>query len=173
MDGRNPKDGRWLAEPTWHALGQADVVQVTATEAGWEWRAVVDELERERLGVDQTQARRVTGVRGRAHFEWPGCENDQGGFMKLMWYQIVKEFKCKATSTWSSCDDEREMAFTHRNCTEDGGRTSQLDYILGPRMASDQVYTHNDVKFWCTWDRDVFAMIQEDGSETYFTREKR
>ena len=36
-DGRNPKDGRWLAEPTWHAVGRADVVQVAATEAGWDW----------------------------------------------------------------------------------------------------------------------------------------
>ena len=45
---------------------------------------------------------------------WQGCENDQGGFEKLMWHENMKEFNCKATSTWSNCDDEREMAVTHR-----------------------------------------------------------
>ena len=25
-----------------------------------------------------------------------------------MWYEIMKEFNCKATSIWSSCDDERK-----------------------------------------------------------------
>ena len=29
---------------------------------------------------------------------WQGWDNDQGGLKKLMWYGIVKEFKCKATS---------------------------------------------------------------------------
>ena len=39
------------------------------------------------------------------------------------------------------------MTYTHRKCAEDGnGRTSQLDYNLEPRMASNQVYTQNDVK---------------------------
>ena len=41
---------------------------------------------------------------------WQGCENDQGGFKKLMCYEIMKEFNCKATSIWSRCDDETEMA---------------------------------------------------------------
>ena len=34
--GRNPEDGRWLAEPTWHAVGRADVVQAAA-KVGWDW----------------------------------------------------------------------------------------------------------------------------------------
>ena len=59
---QNPKDGRWLAEPTWHAVGRADVVQVTATEAGWDWRGVVDELECNGLGVDWSQARHEAHV---------------------------------------------------------------------------------------------------------------
>ena len=33
---------------------------------------------------------------------WQGFEND-GGFKKLMWYGIMKEFNCKATSTWCKC----------------------------------------------------------------------
>ena len=34
-DGRNLKDGGWLAEPTWRAVVRADVVQAPATKAGW------------------------------------------------------------------------------------------------------------------------------------------
>ena len=35
------------------------------------------------------------------------CENDHGGFKKLMWYVIVEEINCKASSTWSKCGRER------------------------------------------------------------------
>ena len=56
-DGRNPKDGRWLAEPTWHAVGRANVVQVDATEAGWDWRDAAFELERGGLGVKPVSKR--------------------------------------------------------------------------------------------------------------------
>ena len=35
----------------------------------------------------------------------------------------------KATSIWSSCDDEKDMAFTRKSLGEDGNvRTSQLEY---------------------------------------------
>ena len=54
--GRNPKDEHWLAEPTRH------VVQVAATETGRHWRDVVSELERDGLGVDQSQARHESHV---------------------------------------------------------------------------------------------------------------
>ena len=56
------EDGRRLAEPTWHAVGWADVVQAAATEDGWDWCDVVDELERGGLGVDQSQARHESHV---------------------------------------------------------------------------------------------------------------
>ena len=80
---------------------------------------------------------------------WQGCDDDQGGFKKLMWYEITKEFNSKATSTWSDCDDDREKAFTHRQFEEDGhGRGC----VLGLQMASNQ-YIHDDVKLWSTWDR--------------------
>ena len=106
---------------------------------------------------------------------WQGCENDQGDFKKLMWYEVKKEFNCKATSTRFCCDDEREMSYSHRNWGKDGnGRTSQLDYILGPRMASDQVYVHNDVKLWSTWDLYLInATIQEDDDQGYFAQKKK
>ena len=36
------------------------------------------------------------------------CERDHGGFKKVMWCGIRKEFNCKVTSTWSTCGRERE-----------------------------------------------------------------
>ena len=42
---------------------------------------------------------------------WKGWENVQGGFKKLMWYGIMKEFNCKVTSTWSSDGREKDLAF--------------------------------------------------------------
>ena len=44
---------------------------------------------------------------------WQGYEKDPGGFKKLMWYGIMKEFNCKATSTWSRCGRAKETALTH------------------------------------------------------------
>ena len=32
---------------------------------------------------------------------WQGYDKDPGGFRKLMWYGVVQEFNCKATSTCS------------------------------------------------------------------------
>ena len=86
----------------------------------------------------------------------------------MVWYETMKESNCTATSTRSSCDDEREMAFTHRPFGKDGvGTTSQLDYILGPKMASNQVFKHIDVKLWDTWNHYLMhAMIQEGYPQT-------
>ena len=73
---------------------------------------------------------------------WQGCDTDQGGFKKWMWYDIMREFNYKVTSTWSRCDCEREMAFTHRQFGKDGkGWTTQLDYIIGPERTTDNAYT--------------------------------
>ena len=43
-------------------MGWADEVQVAATDTGWDWRDVVDELERDGLGVDQSQVRHESRV---------------------------------------------------------------------------------------------------------------
>ena len=40
----------------------------------------------------------------------------------------MKNFNCKADSTWTSCDDRREMTFTQSKRGENE-RTTQLDYI--------------------------------------------
>ena len=50
-----------------------------------------------------------------AHCAGKVMKMTKGGFKKLMWYEIMKEFNWKVTST-SSCDGEREMASTLRQC---------------------------------------------------------
>ena len=63
---------------------------------------------------------------------WQGGENDHGGFKKLIWYGIMKEFNCKVTSTWSNCGREKGLAFTHQQFGEKGKEIiAQLDYIVG------------------------------------------
>ena len=52
---------------------------------------------------------------------WQGYDKDPGGFKKLMWYEIVKEFNCKAFSTWSVCGRETEEAFTHKHLSTERG----------------------------------------------------
>ena len=49
---------------------------------------------------------------------WQGCENDYGGLKNVMWFRIMKEFNCKASSTWSKCGRDRETAFTHQQFGE-------------------------------------------------------
>ena len=50
----------------------------------------------------------------------------------------------------------------------DKGRATQLDYIIGSKKPSDQVYVHNDVKLWGTWDHyPIYATIQEDDVNKY------
>ena len=61
---------------------------------------------------------------------WQGYGTDPGGFKKMMWYNIMKEYHCKAMSTWLSCDERKEMSFTHKQWGKNG-RRSQQDYILG------------------------------------------
>ena len=52
-----------------------------------------------------------------------------------MWYGIMKELHCKASSTWSVCGREKEEAFTtHRQLGDRRQELkSQLDYIIGPK----------------------------------------
>ena len=64
------------------------------------------------------------------HQRWQGYGTDPGGFKRMMWYNIMKEYHCKAMSTRLSCDERKEMAFTHKQWRKNG-RRSQQDYILG------------------------------------------
>ena len=58
----------------------------------------------------------------------------------------MKEFNCKATSTWSKCGRAKETAFTHKKLGQKMQEVrSQLDYIIGPGRRDDEVYICNDV----------------------------
>ena len=57
---------------------------------------------------------------------WLGYDHDPGGFKKLMWCGIMKEFKCKAA--WSKCGRANETAFTHRQL---GDRKSRMEIAVG------------------------------------------
>ena len=61
---------------------------------------------------------------------WQGCENDHGGFKKLVWYGIMKEFNCKATSTWSKCGRAREKVFTHSSNLVKKGKKEKHSLII-------------------------------------------
>ena len=71
---------------------------------------------------------------------WQVYGTDTGGLKDMLWYNIMKEFHCKAISTWLSCDERKEMAFTQRQWRKNG-RTSRLDYILGSKADSSVTYT--------------------------------
>ena len=58
----------------------------------------------------------------------------------------MKEYNCKATSTWSKCGRAKETAFVHKQVEEKKQEvTSQLDCIVGPRR-DDDVNMCNDVR---------------------------
>ena len=103
---------------------------------------------------------------------WQNYDTDPRGHKKMSWYEIMKEFDCRASSTWSSCDDRKEMALTQRDWGPEG-RVFQLDCILCPRKASIQAYIHNDVKSWSTWDYYlVYAVKQEEDEQNFLPRKK-
>ena len=81
-----------------------------------------------------------------------------------MRYGIMKDFECRATSTWCKCGRARETAFTHRHLSpEKEEETSQLYYIIGPRRRDVEVYICNDVRTWATWDHyAIYARIQNE-----------
>ena len=76
---------------------------------------------------------------------WQRHGKDPGGFSKLMWYSTMKEFDCRAISTWSSCADLKEMAFTQRQRGENG-RTTQLHSLLGSKTDSSVTFIDNQAE---------------------------
>ena len=101
--------------------------------------------------TDENDIEELTGMYG--PFCWQGYDKDLGCFKKMMWYEIMKEFNCQASSTWSVFGRAREIAFTHRHLSpEKEEETLQLDHIIGPRRRDDDVYICNDERTWATWD---------------------
>ena len=83
----------------------------------------------------------------------------------------MKEFNCKALSTWLSCDDWRGKAFTAW-CIN--GKVSQLDYILAPRMCTGTSYIHNEVKLCGAWDHHpVCSIVQDAEGQVQKSQKKR
>ena len=109
----------------WRTFCRQDVAQEPKKLSHRTWsqhRAMIAVCKRwrRRGGQRDVRARMLAGLQ-----RWP-----RWFFKKLMWYDLLKELNCTAASTWSSCDDQKEMAFTHRQWGENK-QTSQLDYIPG------------------------------------------
>ena len=95
---------------------------------------------------------------------WQVYDKDLGGFKKIMWFGIMKEFDCKMSSTWSVCGKVRAEAFTHSHLGQDKKEEfSQLDYIIGPVKRNDEIYIHNERRLWAIWDHHpIFVRIHEE-----------
>ena len=80
-------------------------------------------------------------------------------------HEIMKEFNCEASSTWSVCGRHREEAFTHEKLSPDKNEeTSQLDYIIRSMTRNHEVFVHREGRLWATWDHyPIYARIQEAG----------
>ena len=67
----------------------------------------------------------------------------------------MKEFDCRAISTWSSCDDRKERQWGKN------GRTSQLNSLMG----STQVLHIFTIKPSNTWDHYPVCAVLQEGEE--------
>ena len=85
---------------------------------------------------------------------WQGYDKDPGGFKKNMWYVIMEEFDCKVSSTWSECGEGRAEAFHTQALSSPDKKEeiSHLDHKIGPMRRNDEIYIHNAVRLWATWD---------------------
>ena len=120
--------------------------------------------------TDENDIEKLTGIYGLLC--WQGYDKDPGGFKKLMQYEIMTEFNCKASSTWSVCGRERDDAFTHRHSSQGMKKeTSQQDYIIGPARRGDEIYIHNEERIWATWNHySISARRQEEGRTNNFKK---
>ena len=91
-------------------------------------------------------------------------DTEPGGFKKIMWYGIMKEFDCKVSSSRSVCGKVRAEAFTHRHLGKDRKEELlQLDYVIGPMGRNEEVYIHIAGRLWATWDHyPILARIEEE-----------
>ena len=65
---------------------------------------------------------------------WQGYDHNPGGYRKIMWYSIMKEFNCKGSSTWSNDVHSKDAACTHKKHGDRGQvKVSQLEFIIGPK----------------------------------------
>ena len=113
---------------------------------------------------DDQEFREVCGPQ-----RWLGGEADPGGFGKLTWCNIMMEFNCQPVSTWSSCDDRRERACTHKMWKSWKDATAGLH--PGPKTDLCTTYIHNKVNLCSTWDHlPVCATMQrKQGTRLFYS----
>ena len=103
---------------------------------------------------------------------WQVCDHDQGRFKKLMRYEIMKEFNCKATFTWSNCDDEKEMAVAQRQIGKDGKGRPRPTAIKKSKNGAGKRKRAN---FWAVWRREFQRSEvggQGGGGPEFFLKKK-
>ena len=78
----------------------------------------------------------------------------------MMWLDVMMEFDCKVASTWSSCEEREEMAYTPKQW---GPKVElwQLNFFLGPK-------TNMCDRCICkcsTWDNYLVCAVAQNEEE--------
>ena len=115
--------------------------------------------------TDENDIEELTGIFGLLC--WQEYDKDPGGFKKLM-----REFNCKASSTWSVRGTERDDGFALGHSSPGMKQeTAQQDYIIGPARRDDEMHIHNEERIWATWNHCyIFARTQEEGRTKKFKK---
>ena len=93
-----------------------------------------------------------------------------------MWYEIMQEFNCKATSSWSSCDDEKEMAYTDKKRRERCEWTDVAVWITSWGTGWQRIRCTYITTSSCGVHGDhnlIYATIREDDAQHYHIQQKR
>ena len=59
--------------------------------------------------TDENDIEELMGIYG--PLCWQGCDKDPGSFKKLMWYEIMEQFNCKASSTFYAWKRKRRCLY--------------------------------------------------------------
>ena len=71
---------------------------------------------------------------------WHGHDKDPGGFNKVTWYGITKEFDCKVSSTWSVCGEVRaEAVYAQTLWKRQEGRAFAAGFLIGHVRRNDEI----------------------------------
>ena len=93
--------------------------------------------------------------------ECKGCDEDTIAHEKIRWLQLLKDFDCTVTSTWTNNEDNREFhtwrAWGSRVCKK------QLDYIMGTKDICSTTWYLNKARLR-TWDH-FFVTTKIEGRE--------
>ena len=104
----------------------------------WEW-----------YGTDEKDIEELEGMCG--PLCWQGYDKNFGGFLKLMWYGIMKEFNFYHIHVVRVVKGTRNERFSRTNIwAQKKEKISQLDHTIGPKWRNNEVYIHDDVRTWVT-----------------------